>query len=71
MHFSSNDGKMRGNTGRSAETKGFVGRMIEQMNKPFEASAAEEQVEAQDWTGREKPCAVQVALARIREEKRQ
>lgn len=28
--------------------------------------AAEEQVEAQDWTGREKPCAVQVALARIR-----
>ncbi len=33
--------------------------------------AAEEQVEAQDWTGREKPCPVQVALARIREEKRQ
>ena len=31
MHFSSNDGKMRGNTGRSAETRGFVGRMIEQI----------------------------------------
>ena len=27
--------------------------------------AAEEWVEAQDWTGREEPCAVQVALARL------
>ena len=28
--------------------------------------AAEEWVQAQDWTGREEPCAVQVALARLR-----
>ena len=28
--------------------------------------AADEQLEAQDWTGREKPCAVQVALAELR-----
>ncbi len=33
--------------------------------------AAEEQVQTRDWTGREAPCAVQVALKRIREEKRQ
>ena len=30
--------------------------------------AAEEWVQAQDWTGKEEPCAVQVALARLREE---
>ena len=28
--------------------------------------AAEEWVASQDWTGREEPCAVQVALARLR-----
>ena len=28
--------------------------------------AADEWVESQDWTGREKPCAVQVALAEIK-----
>ena len=32
--------------------------------------AAEEWVESQDWTGKETPCAVQVALARIRAEKK-
>lgn len=32
--------------------------------------AAEEWVESQDWTGKETPCAVQVALARLRAEKR-
>ena len=31
--------------------------------------AAEEWVESQDWTGKETPCAVQVALARLRAEK--
>ena len=31
--------------------------------------AAEEWVQAQDWTGREEPCAVQVALKLLREEK--
>ena len=30
--------------------------------------AAEEWVQAQDWTGKEEPCAVQVALARLRRE---
>ena len=33
--------------------------------------AAEEWVESQDWTGKETPCAVQVALARLRNEKKQ
>ena len=28
--------------------------------------AAEEQIAAQDWTGREEPCAVQVALESLR-----
>jgi N-acetylmuramic acid 6-phosphate etherase len=32
--------------------------------------AAEEWVESQDWTGKETPCAVQVALARLRSEKK-
>ena len=50
--------------------------LVELGGVPYEEAAerlfaAEEQVDAQDWTGREKPCAVQVALARIREEKRQ
>ncbi len=31
--------------------------------------AAEEWVQSQDWTGKEEPCAVQVALARLRREK--
>ena len=31
--------------------------------------AAEEWVQSQDWTGNEEPCAVQVALARLRREK--
>ena len=31
--------------------------------------AAEEWVESQDWTGKETPCAVQIALKRIRAEK--
>ena len=31
--------------------------------------AAEEWVQAQDWTGKEEPCAVQVALARLKGEK--
>ena len=31
--------------------------------------AAEEWVESQDWTGKETPCAVQVALERLRKEK--
>ena len=31
--------------------------------------AAEEWVQSQDWTGKEEPCAVQVALARLRGEK--
>ena len=31
--------------------------------------AAEEWVQAQDWTGKEEPCAVQVALAQLREGK--
>jgi len=49
--------------------------LVELGGVPYEEAAerlfaAEEQVEAQDWTGREKPCAVQVALERIREEKR-
>ena len=33
--------------------------------------AAEEWVASQDWTGKEEPCAVQVALERIRKEKKQ
>ena len=32
--------------------------------------AAEEWIASQDWTGKEEPCAVQVALARLREGKR-
>ena len=32
--------------------------------------AAEEWVESQDWTGKETPCAVQVALERLRKESR-
>jgi N-acetylmuramic acid 6-phosphate (MurNAc-6-P) etherase len=32
--------------------------------------AAEEWVQSQDWTGREEPCAVQVALERLKKEKR-
>ena len=32
--------------------------------------AAEEWVESQDWTGRETPCAVQIALQRLRAERR-
>jgi N-acetylmuramic acid 6-phosphate etherase len=31
--------------------------------------AAEEWVESQDWTGKETPCAVQIALERLRKEK--
>ena len=31
--------------------------------------AAEEWVQAQDWTGKEEPCAVQVALERLKKEK--
>ena len=32
--------------------------------------AAEEWVQSQDWTGKEEPCAVQVALERLRREQR-
>ena len=32
--------------------------------------AAEEWVASQDWTGKEEPCAVQVALERIRKERK-
>ena len=31
--------------------------------------AAEEWVESQDWTGKETPCAVQIALERLRKER--